>query len=179
MKKVIICLMFVIVLAGCNVSFSFGDDSKDEPKEKEDVALQVLKVDEEAGLTIENDDFYSGLDEMLAEDPKLGTANDFSVHTIDIFNFEEGAALVLVGINRLDFPMKDVTFNFTLGDKNGETIWENEPIDLPAADVGVIQPNSAVPILMGISDAQAEELVGIDEADLYMELDDFKYEKEK
>ena len=43
-----------------------------EGEEKEDLTLQVLKVDEEDGITIENNEFYQAIQAEIENDPKMG-----------------------------------------------------------------------------------------------------------
>lgn len=156
-----------------------NDSTQQENKdgEKEDVKLQVLKADEEAGATIEDNPIYSGIQSMIDEDLKLGTDGDFSVHTANIFHAEDGSALVLIGVNRIGTPIKNVSFNVSIGEEGGSDIWENTKVDLPEKQAGVIQSNSAVPFIMNLTDEKEEKLKKLDQDNLNVEVDDFDYEE--
>lgn len=117
-----------------------------------DLQLQVQKADEEAGITIENNEIYSQLAEVIKADPKAGIPNDFSVYPHDIVYNEDGSSSVLfIGVNRTDKPIRNISFELTLGDNDGNYIFEGQEVLLDENSVGVLQQDSAVPFLLGIT----------------------------
>ncbi len=98
MKKIVFLLtVALLLLAGCA---SKDDNSKQGAEEKVDktveqqvgeetLSLQLLKADEEAGVTIENSEVYKALNRMIKENADMGLANDFSINIIDIVDMEQ------------------------------------------------------------------------------------------
>ncbi|MFD1850860.1 hypothetical protein [Oceanobacillus bengalensis] len=154
-----------------------ADENVPEETETNNLTVQVLKLDEEAGLTLDNNDLYKELTRVINEDPNIGTPNDFSMHTINSVNEEkENAAFIFMAINRTDMPMKNITFNFSMGYKDGEMIWENEQIALLEDTAGVLQPNSAVPVIMAMNPKQDEQIDSLTSENAVLELSNFEYE---
>lgn len=68
---------------------------KADEEKMEDLNLQILKADEEAGLTFENSPIYSELQDLVESDPKLGYPNDFTLYPLDIVTYEDGRDAIL------------------------------------------------------------------------------------
>lgn len=127
-------------------------------RELPDLKLQVQKADEEAGITVENNEIYSQLVDVINADPKAGVPNDFSVYPHDIVRNEDGSSsLLFIAVNRVNKPIRNISFDLTLGDKEGNYIFERQEVILDENGVGILQPHSAVPFLLGIT-AQDEEI---------------------
>src|SRR5699024_7385391 len=119
MKKFLILIVLALLfISGCSFEFSGGSS-----KEKGPLTLQLTKVDEEEGYTIEDSPLYTELESFIEENPKQGAANDFSMYVIDVLEDAGQSQLLLLGINRLDEPIKDISFDFSLGNSDGEMAW--------------------------------------------------------
>lgn len=153
-----------------------GEDSEKNnettSEEKGDLFLQVLKVDEEDGLTLDNNEFYEALSEVIAEDPQMGDADDFSIYPYSIVDNADGtsSALFLL-INRLDKPIKNLVFDFTYGNKNGEYVYEGVMVDLPEEHMGVLEVDGVVPLLLEIDPEDEDLFLSIELEDIVLELD--------
>lgn len=192
MSKSVMALLVVtsLIITGCsgssnkeekeNIEEPKGqnevDDSDQNPNEKVGLSLQVLKIDQENGVTIENDDIYNGLDGMIAQAPTMGADDDFTVRTMNIYNAEDGSMLILLGINRLDVPIKDISFDLTLGSNSGEYVWKDFPINMSENHAGILQPDSAVPILLNLSEDEEALLRTIDQDNIQIVIKDFDAE---
>lgn len=178
MKKYIpILLIIALVLTGCSFSVGFGDDkAKGSDDNKGDLTLQLTKVDEEAGGSLE-EGTYKEINNMIKEDPKIGAANDFSVYTLKISDQDEGKVLFLLGINRLPIAIHNISFQFTLKSKDDEYVYQDMPVRLTDSEIGTFQPDGAIPFMLDLSDEQAELLKRINPEDIVLEIDDFKYKK--
>lgn len=199
LRMLAVLLMSLIIISGCSSENDEveGDLEGQQEEEEEVVAdpeteesandletngklsLQVLKMDEEAGVTIENSDIYSGLESIIAKDPTIGASDDFTVRTIDIYNTEDGAMLILLGINRLGTSIKNVSFELTLGNDSGDYVWEEDPVMLSQDKTGVIEHNSAIPILRNLSEEEVELLKTMDESNIEILVENFDFEKEE
>ena len=175
-----------LVLAGCNESTKGNEQNEGEEKvaneleqniEKETLTLQLLKGDEEAGVTIENNEVYKELNRMITENPDIGLENDFSVYIVDIVDSgTENASLLFLGINRLDEPLKEISFDYTLGHENGEFVWENAEVNLSEADAGIIQPNHAMPFSLGITPEQEAIIDTLDDNNQVVKIENFSFQ---
>lgn len=183
MKKTIIFLIIILLVAGCaskdNNREKGAEVKVDKEVEQETLSLQLLKADEEAGVTIENSEVYKELNRMITEDADMGLANDFSINIIDIVDSgTENASLLFLAINRLDEPMKNITFDYTLGHDNGEYVWEGVKVNLTEQDTGIIQPNHAVPFSLGITPEQEALIDTLEQDNQVVKMDNFKFESE-
>lgn len=186
MKKTLFLLtVVVLLLAGC----ASKDDNKQQGAEEkvdktveqqvkqETLSFQLLKADEEAGVTIENSEVYKELNRMIKENPDMGLANDFSINIIDIVDSgTENASLLFLAINRLDEPMKNISFDYTLGLDTGEFVWEGVEVNLSEQDTGIIQPNHAVPFSLDITAEQEALIDKIEQDNQVVKMDNFKFE---
>src|SRR5699024_10598690 len=103
MKKFLLLSgLALLFISGCSFEFSGGSS-----KEKEPLTLQIAKVDEEEGYTIEDSQLYTELESFIEENPKQGTTNEFSMFVIDVFEDAGQSQLLLLVVNRLDEPSKD------------------------------------------------------------------------
>ncbi len=149
-----------------------------EDEDKGNLTLQVSKADEEAGLSIDNHNIYNELNQIVEQNPKVGAANDFSLFIVDTMRDEtDNAKLLFLGINRLPEAIKNVSFEYTLGNDDDEFVWENEEVTLTEEQTGVLQVDSAIPIALPLTDEQETLLKTIDEENQMVEISNFKYEK--
>ena len=124
--------------------------------------------------------FYSELEKVIQQNPSIGVENDFSVYVVDTYNDdEENSKLVLLGINRLPVAIKDFTFSYTLGSNDNEYVWERQRVEMKEETAGILQPNSALPIVLPITEEQVELLRSLEEGNTVMAIDDFKFEEVK
>ncbi len=182
-------MIFTLMLAGCNAATSENDRKGDEREvkkedeqqvEKKTISLQLLKADEEAGVTMKNSEVYKELNRMILENPDIGIENDFSIYIVDIVDSgSEAASLLFLGINRLDEPIKNISFTYTLGHENGNFVWKDIEVNLPEVDTGMIESHRAVPFSLGIT-AEQEALIDLLEQDnQVVEIKNFSFESAK
>ncbi|WP_210470747.1 hypothetical protein [Sporosarcina sp. 6E9] len=74
----IIVILAMLVLTGCNTLRDAEAESKVEKKGPQPLTLQVLKMDEEEGITLDNNDVYKEINGIDTENP------DFSIQTGDM-----------------------------------------------------------------------------------------------
>ena len=142
--------------------------------------LHVLKGDEENGVTVENNLLYNELDKVIQQNPNIGAENDFSVYVVDTLHDDEGnSKLVLLGINRLPVAIKNFEFTYTLGNKDNEYVWERQPVEMKEENAGILQPNTALPIVLPITEEQVALLKTLEEDNKVMTIDGFIYEEVK
>ncbi|WP_249870764.1 hypothetical protein [Oceanobacillus saliphilus] len=198
MKKVIgILLAGVLFFSACNagdteeVESNSGqtDETTDQAEESngqsggnqeevEDLKLQVTKVDEDAGVTIENNETYQTLNEFVKQNRKYGVPNDFSMLSVSMMVDEEGnQQMLFLGVNRLGAPVKNVTFNITLGSTEGDMVWEDFLVTLDEETAGVLENNAALPIFLPVtSQEQIDAMNTISQENLVMEINNFNFE---
>lgn len=181
MKKILMTMMavFVLIVAGCGekTNRSGKQGEREAGVKTEDVTLQLLKGDEEAGVTIENSEVYQNLDRIVTENPDIGLEHDFSLSIIDIVDSgTEDAALLFLVVNRLDEAIKNVSFDYTLGRDDGSFVWEGAEVIFTEEDMGVIQANSAVPLQLGITPEQEAIIDTLERDNQIVKIENFKFE---
>ena len=188
MKKISMTMMtvFVLMLAGCGGATNKSDEKGESEEVREEVeetvvaegiTLQLLKADEEAGVTVENSEVYQELDRMITENPDIGLENDFSIYIVDIVDSgTEDAALLFLGINRLDESIKGITFDYTLGLDDGSFVWEGAEVTLSEEDAGIIQPNHAVPFSLGITPEQEAIIDALEQDNQVVKIENFAFQ---
>lgn len=176
-------LLLSFVLSACNDSndstgnASMEADKEEVDKEVEPLTLQLQKEDEEAGETVENNVIYSDLAEAIEDEPQLGIPNDFSLQPMDIAEFEDGStSIVFLAINRLDDDIQNISLDLTLGNQDGEYIFEAYEVFMPEEQYGVIESNSAVPFIIDITPEEEKLYMTLDEGNVDMDMENFDME---
>ena len=180
-RTMIMTILLALALTGCNTSDGVDGESKKEKKDPQPLTLQVLKMDEEEGITLDNNDVYKDISEIIAENPDMGIADDFSIQILDVVENMDGTidTLAFLAINRLDEPLKNINFDYTLGNTEGDYIFDGIEVDLTESDVGVIQAHGVVPFYLEVTEEQIELLSTLDQDNSVMEFDKFKFESAK
>ncbi|WP_153463052.1 hypothetical protein [Sediminibacillus terrae] len=206
MKKLIMLFtvtLFVLVMAGCNNAENAADGEtnkgsetseentaqkeSEEPvteeesqsnDEVEELKLQLQKQDEEAGITIEDNEVYSALNEAINAEPNMGIPDDFSLYPFDILMNPDGNnSIVFLAINRLKDPIKNISFDFKFGNGDSqEYIWESTDVSLPEGQFGTLESNHAMPFMLDITPEQEAifETLNMDNVD--MQVDNYNME---
>ncbi len=158
-----------------------GDSQSGETDGSEQgLKLQVLKGDQEAGVTLENSELYRELNKIIQKNPAIGVADDFSLYIVNTIHDDQGESrLVLFGINRLPVAIKNFSFKYTLGNKDNEYVWEKQRVKMNEEEAGILEPNSALPIVLELTEEQEELLKSLDNDNQVMVIDDFTFEEVK
>lgn len=195
MKKVLLysVLFLTLILVACSDSDQADtagkqNEGKNETKteeqenaevggEMEPLKLQMQKGDEEAGVTLENSGIYSALAEAVEAEPQMGLPNDFSLYPFDISENEDGSSsLIFLAINRIQDGMQNVSFNLTMGNQDGEYIFQDVEIYMPEEQFGIIEPDSSVPFLIDITPEEEELYLTLDMDNIHWEITNFEME---
>jgi hypothetical protein len=154
-----------------------AEDETDEPGDA--LTLQLLKADKDNGETIEGHNIYSTLDQIVKENPDMGDDNDFSVYVINaMYDDEENAKLLMLAINRLSTPIKNLAFDYTLGTEDSEYVFNHQHVTMDEEIAGVLQTNSTFPLVLSISPEQDEILKKIDENNQVVKVENFEFDTE-
>ncbi|GAE32072.1 hypothetical protein [Halalkalibacter hemicellulosilyticus] len=156
-----------------------ADDEDSAAIATEGLQLQVNKVDQEAGVTIENHPLYADINELVTADPELGIPNDFSVVPLDIYITEEGSSLFFLAVNRLDIPIKNASFDFTLGNTDGELVFDQIDIYLSEEEFGVIEPNHTLPFFLDLTPEGEELYESLTMDNVFMDIENFSMDVEE
>ncbi|MBU8564979.1 hypothetical protein [Virgibacillus pantothenticus] len=142
--------------------------------------MELQKQDMDVGMTIENNEIYSVLDEAIKADPKMGVPNDFSLYPFDISVNPDGSRSILfLAINRLKDPIKNITFDMTFGNKEGEYIYENEKLVLTEDEFGILNPDSAIPFMLDVTPEQEQLFNRLTKDNVHLEMANFKMDVEE
>src|SRR5699024_7313456 len=129
-------------------------------------------------MTIEDRLLCTELERFFEENPKQGTANDFSMFVIDVLEDAGQSQLLLLGVNRLDEPIKDISFDFSLGNSDGAMAWEDLPVTLGGDEFGAFKVAHAMPILLPIEPEQIDVINTMTEDNQVLEMNNCDYESE-
>lgn len=172
----IVIFALLMISIGCS-----NDDQSEEnmiatsEEANEELTLQMLKVDEEAGLTLADNEFYQAIQATIDAEPHMGETNDFSILPLSTIDFEDdGKALLFLAINRTQNPLKNVAFELTFGHQDGTYILENEEVDLSEDYIGVLEENSAIPFFLDITDEDEEIFKKLTNENTLMEMKRFR-----
>ena len=198
MKKtqLFIMLVIIVLLAGCSEKTQdklneLGESSKTDGEEEtvnnveasddmtesasEDLTLQLLKVDEEDGITIDDNEIYQAIQAEIDSDPKMGVPNDFSLFPFDVVYFDDGGiTLLFLAINRLDKPIRNMAFDLTLGNEDGDYIFADTEVDLPEDLIGTLEVDSAIPFYLDITEEDEELFYTLDQENVLLNMENFK-----
>ncbi|CAM3229644.1 hypothetical protein FITA111629_11245 [Filibacter tadaridae] len=189
MKKLLGVLFLAILLVGCNADDEQqkkGDEvnvEEDKGKQEEPaLSMQLLKADEENGVTLE-EEMYQQLAGLVEANPDIGVAEDFSVHAIDLVETATGEKVMLfLGINRLEKGIKDIKFDYTLGvetEGSVKYVFDRKEVELSESLAGVIQPNHAIPFTVPVTPEGQELLQLMTEENKVLKLENAKFDLEK
>lgn len=143
------------------------------------LTLQLLRLDEENGVTIEGHNIYSELDQIVKDNPDMGRDNDFSVFVVNsIYDQDENPQILCLVINRLSYPIKNLAFDYTLGTQDGEYVFDELHVTMDEETAGVLQPNSTFPLVLPITPEQDEVLQTINEDNQLVKVENFEFDKE-
>ena len=157
---------------------SSPEDVEKTNSEKAELSLQITKVDQEAGVTVEDNELYQELDRIITENPLQGAENDFSLYVVDIIETDtEELWLFLMGINRLPTTIQNISFDFTFGNTDGEYVWEDYPLIFEEPEFGAIDENKVFPVFIPLTDEQAELVTQLNEDNQIFEMNNFEYEE--
>lgn len=192
MKKLTILLIIslLFLLAACSVTTGSNKDEQtknsDEKKTgvntqtnaKEDLKVQLIKEDEEAGVTIETSQIYQYLSSVIKENPKLGDADSFTMFLGNYLTHESGdKVLLFMAINRFPFSVKNLNFDLSVGNEEDGYVYDKLNVSLPETTIGVLQNNSTVPVIIPISNEKFDLLNKIQKDKIDIKIQNFKYDK--
>lgn len=194
--QLFIMLVIIVLLAGCSEKTQdklneLGESSKTDGEEEtvnnveasddmtesasEDLTLQLLKVDEEDGITIDDNEIYQAIQAEIDSDPKMGVPNDFSLFPFDVVYFDDGGiTLLFLAINRLDKPIRNMAFDLTLGNEDGDYIFEDTEVDLPENLIGTLEVDGAIPFYLDITEEDEELFYTLDQENVLLNMENFK-----
>ena len=187
MKKLLGILIVALLLVGCSAADDkeqkIVDEGKvKEVKEQQALSMQVLKADEENGVTLE-EEMYQQLSGLVEANPNIGVPEDFSIHGIDLVKTNTGESVMLfLGINRLEKGVKNITLEYTLGvetEGTVEYIFNGEEINLLEPFAGTIHPNHAIPFTVPVTPEGEELLRLMTEENKTMKIENATFELEK
>lgn len=178
--KWIFLAIALIGLTGCGLVESVFGPPKRDAEDLDDLTLYVNKMDEEAGITLENSDLYQNLQHYTDANPLEGEPNEVMFIIQEVYTFEDGKNhLVFLVENRYARPIEDVEITVTLGEEDSGYIFEKEKLKISAQDYGPIKSDGAIPYYVELDDDQFETykvLDQLDQDDIEFELDKLKFD---
>lgn len=196
MKKILTSLGLLVLLSGCmekpkektgNVPTRKAEQATEETtketKANEDSELMVFvpqEADLDAGLTIENDETLSVLNEMVeeADVEEVGIEDDVAIQYTGIyFSDEHDVQPVFLLSNRTDQAYTNIDIAVSFGKINGESLFEEELFYLSEEEFGILEPGTIMPLYLMADPTKLELLEEISETrEEEISIDSFDYD---
>lgn len=145
--------------------------------DKAAVTLQVLKMDQDIGLTLTNNEFYEEMKTVVEADPFMGEEGQFSLFPYSIVdNDTDTSAMLVLLINRLNKPIRSVSFDVTLGNNDKEYVFKETKVDLSEDYLGILDKDAVVPVFLQVEKQAADLFYTLDPNDMLLRLDNFTAE---
>lgn len=179
--KRLLLLIFVVCISILISACSPTNEKKQAAVKSDPLSLQVLAVHDRDDVEMDEYhlELYEGIKHTIQQNQEMGLPGEFSLQSYRVFENYQGPFYVFLGINRMDKPIKNVSFEMDLGDNTGNMLWKNDTIYLSEEETGVIAPNKVVPIMLPITDEIVEKAETVDFDNLKMEMTNFEYEEMK
>ncbi len=187
--SVFLVLSMLFLLTSCSESASGNKAEKsnkaesaaaNKTTEKKTLTLQVTKADANKGVTIENNQLYQSINTLIKKNPSIGKDNNFGMYALDILSNDAGEKMfVFIAVNRIHQPIKNVSFDFTFGNKNGEYVWKKIKLHMSEDKIGVFQPQSAIPVPVPLTEEQYALAKNLNKENFVMKLENLKFETVK
>ncbi len=87
--------------------------------------------------------------------------------------------LLTLAVNRLNDPITNLTFDLTLGNEVDGYVWNKMKTTLPESNIGVLQPNGVVPILIPLTNEQYTTVKHLNKAKQLLKIENLKFETVK
>jgi hypothetical protein len=185
---VFLILSMFFLLTACSVSVGNSAEKSNKVEsaetnkktEKKALTLQVTKADANKGVTIDNSQLYQSLNNLIKENPYIGKDNNFGMYALDIGTNEAGQKMfAFIAVNRIHQPIKNVSFDFTYGNKNGKYLWEKKSFHITEDKIGAFQPQSAIPVLVPLTEEQYALAKSLNKENSVMKIEKLKFKTAK
>lgn len=154
------------------------EKSQEQANQEGPIQLQILKEDQEAGITLENSKIYQQLDQFVKTNPNMGTKDQFTVVIVDTSESKDGKSnLVLLGVNRMSETMRNYSFTFTFGDKHRTYVLKDKEIKVDSKTSGDLQVGHAQPIKVPLTEAEMSQLKKLDQNQAIVKVENIEAER--
>lgn len=132
----------------------------EQPSEK--VVFVPQKSDLESGYTIENDEVLQEIDAKIKDAEVVGISDEVAIQFTGLYMGEEGnMKAVFIFVNRTDLSLTNIKMKISFGTSSGDVILDQEPFILSDKELGISEPNTAMPIYLAIPPEKEEVLKNI------------------
>lgn len=138
-----------------------GEIGEEEVENSNSMTFIPQQSDIAVGLTIENDETLSALNELIlsADDSEIGIENDISIQYTGLYLYnDEIVQPVFLISNRLDQTFTNIELTISFGSNNSEMVFEEHLVFLSEEEFGTLEPNTVMPMYVE-TDASYLELV--------------------
>lgn len=206
MRKLLVFIGIVTLLAGCDLIGNTKDDSSSkessslikagdesvsktaaattsevnshEEKPTKEALSFVPQADEiNKGLTVENDEVLSTLQQMVEEDQGMGFDDDVTIiYSGQTFGKSPNLSGVFLIVNRTEIPMKNMEFTYTFGGIDRKLIFDKKAFRLTEENFGVLEPNTVMPMYLSIPSESEAAFAALDAKQVIEEINAFSYD---
>lgn len=171
---ILIVTLISLILMSCA---SVNERKQAAIKEKKpELSLHTLAKHDDIELDEYQTELYEGIKHRIHEQPEMGAPEEFTLKSYRLFENYQGRNYVFLGVNRLNKPIKNISFHLTVGDEQGNKIWDKQTVFLSVEDTGIIPANSVVPILLPVTHELLTRSKKVDFDSLNIEMTAFYFE---
>lgn len=168
--------------------FDYTDAGKsDQPTQSEESAvdtsegelsLVIPKKNADKGQTFNNNPLMAEFQQLVTEHPDMGFNNDVTVMYSGLHGTQDGDTLAyFFVINKTDIEMKNIRYQLSYGNKDGEMVWDKEAVILREDVFGPLKPNAVLPLTMTVPKEKVDLFFSITNENLSIKLDEFNFEE--
>ncbi|MER2173415.1 MAG: hypothetical protein ABS911_01970 [Carnobacterium sp.] len=168
--------------------FDYTDAGKsDQPTQSEESAVEtsedelslvIPKQNADNGQTFDNNPLMAEFQQLVAEHPDMGFNNDVTVMYSGLYDKADGDTLAyFFVINKTGIEMKNIRYQLSYGNKDGEMVWDKEAVILREDIFGPFKPNTVLPLTMAVPKEKVDLFFSITNENLSIKLDEFTFEE--
>lgn len=145
---------------------------------KDELSLVIPKQNTDNGQTFDNNPLMAEFQQLVTEHPDMGFNNDVTVMYSGLYDNTEGdTAAYFFVINKTDIEMKNIRYQLSYGNKDGEMVWDKEAVILREDIFGPLKPNTVLPLTMTVPKGKTDLFFSITNENLSIKLDEFNFEE--
>ncbi|WP_407371479.1 hypothetical protein [Carnobacterium sp.] len=168
--------------------FDYTDAGKsDQPTQSEESAVEtsedelslvIPKQNADNGQTFDNNPLMAEFQQLVMEHPDMGFNNDVTVMYSGLYDKTDGDTLAYFFIiNKTDLEIKNIHYQLSYGNKDGEMVWDKEAVILKENIFGPLKPNVVLPLTMTVPKGKVDLFFSITNENLSIKLDEFNFEE--
>lgn len=145
---------------------------------EEELTLVIPKENADNGQTLDNNPLMAEFQQLVTEHPDMGFNNDVTVMYSGLYDKADSDTLAyFFVINKTVTEMKNIRYQLSYGNKDGEMVWDKEAVILREDIFGPLKSNTVLPLTMTVPKEKVDLFFFITNENLSIKLDEFTFEE--